>query len=139
MNDLPDVSAMNEFQRGTLADTLGISFTEVSLDRVVATMPVERKVHQPFGLLHGGASVVLAESLASVAGWANVMHNNQLVVGVEINANHLRSVRNGVVTGVATPLHRGRRTQVWEVRISDEQDRLICVSRCTVAVVDAEA
>ncbi len=131
-----DLEAFREMQRGTLPDVLGIEVTELTLDRVVATMPVERTVHQPFGLLHGGASVALAETLASIGGWFNVMHNNQNVVGIEINANHLRSVRSGMVTGVAVPLHRGKRTQVWEIRISNEQNDLVCISRCTVAVMD---
>jgi uncharacterized protein (TIGR00369 family) len=92
-------------------------------------------VHQPFGLLHGGASVALAETVASLAGSLNVDQTKESVVGLEINANHLRGKRDGVVTAVATPVHVGRRTQVWEVRITDEQDKPVCVSRCTLAVV----
>jgi uncharacterized protein (TIGR00369 family) len=100
-------------------------------------MPVEPKVHQPFGLLHGGASVALAETVASTAGWMNVDQEKEGVVGLEINANHLRAKRDGVVTAIATPVHVGRRTHVWEVRITDEQGKLVCISRCTLAVVPA--
>lgn len=122
-------------QRQTLLDTLGIEIVEASKERVVATMPVGPKVHQPFGLLHGGASVALAETVASTAGWMNIDNSKETVVGLEINANHLRGKRDGVVTAVATPVHVGRRTQVWEIRISDEDGKAVCLSRCTLAVV----
>lgn len=120
--------------QGTLTDHLGIALTEVGPERMVGTMPVERRVHQPFGLLHGGASVVLAETLASVGACMNVDLDKEIAVGLEINANHVRAVKSGVVTGVAVPLHRGRTTQIWEVRITDEADRLVCISRCTLGV-----
>jgi 1,4-dihydroxy-2-naphthoyl-CoA hydrolase len=123
----------------TLLSTLDIEITEMTKERVTATMPVTPKVHQPFGLLHGGASVVLAETVASMAAWMNVDQSTQQVVGLEINANHLRAKRDGMVTAVATPAHIGRRTQVWEVRITDEADKLVCISRCTLAVVSAAA
>ena len=123
----------------TLARTLGIEITELTKDRVVATMPVDDRTRQPFGILHGGASVALAETVASLAGAANVDLDAANVVGIEINANHVRSKTAGVVTGTATPVHVGRSTQVWQVRIVDEQDRLICVSRCTLAVVPRKA
>lgn len=119
----------------TLLSTLDIELLETTKQRVVARMPVGPKVHQPMGLLHGGASLALAETAASVAGWMNVDQATESVVGLEINANHLRGKRDGVVTAVATPLHIGKRTQVWEVKISDEQDKLVCISRCTLAVV----
>ncbi|HSW13789.1 MAG TPA: hotdog fold thioesterase [Solimonas sp.] len=122
-------------ERLTLVKTLDIDIIEMTKERVVARMPVAPKVHQPFGLLHGGASVALAETVASVGGWMNVDQDKEGVVGLEINANHLRGKRDGVVTAVATPVHVGRRTQVWEIRISDEQDKLVCLSRCTLAVV----
>ena len=122
----------------TLPKTLGIEFVEKSRQRVVARMPVTPKVHQPFGLLHGGASVALAETVASAGAWMNVDQARERVVGLEINANHLRGKRDGVLTAVATPVHVGRRTQVWEVRIADEDGKLVCVSRCTLAVVAAE-
>lgn len=118
-----------------LADTLGITLVELRPDRVVATMPVGPRVHQPFGLLHGGASVALAETVASIGAWLGIDQAREAAVGLEINANHLRSVREGTVTATATPYHRGRTTHVWEVRIVDEQERLVCVARCTVAIV----
>ena len=132
------MSNENEFgkpSRPNLADTLGIEVVEMTKERVVARMPVAPKVHQPFGLLHGGASVALAETVASIGGWMNVDREKEGVVGLEINANHLRGKRDGVVTAVATPVHVGRKTHVWEIRISDEQDKLVCLSRCTLAVV----
>jgi 1,4-dihydroxy-2-naphthoyl-CoA hydrolase len=121
-----------------LADTLGIELKELTAKRVVATMPVDDRTRQPFGILHGGASVALAETLASLGGTMNVDLEQFMVVGVEINANHIRAKRDGVVTGTGTPIHVGRSTQVWEVRIVDEQQRPICVSRCTLAVVPRE-
>jgi 1,4-dihydroxy-2-naphthoyl-CoA hydrolase len=129
------VSPFAALQQETLLSTLGIEVTEATRERVVATMPVGPRVHQPFGLLHGGASVALAETVASTAAWMNVDQAAEIVVGIEINANHLRAKREGVVTATATPLHVGRRTQVWDVRIADEEGRLVCASRCTLAVV----
>jgi uncharacterized protein (TIGR00369 family) len=119
----------------TLLTTLDIEIVETTKERVVARMPVGPKVHQPFGLLHGGASLALAETVASIAAYMNVDRARETAVGIEINANHLRAKRDGVVTATATPLHIGRRTQVVEVRITDEEGRLVCVSRCTLAVV----
>jgi 1,4-dihydroxy-2-naphthoyl-CoA hydrolase len=121
----------------TLLDTLGIEFVERGKERVVARMPVGPRVHQPFGLLHGGASVALAETVASTGAWMNVDQEKERVVGIEINANHVRAKRDGVVTATATPVQVGRRVQVWEVRITDEADKVVCISRCTVAVVPA--
>lgn len=119
----------------TLASTIGIEYTVISKDLVAATMPVDSRTKQPFGLLHGGASVALAESLASIGGWLNVDENNFAVVGMEINANHIRAVRDGSVTGEARPLHRGKSSQVWEIQIRTSDGKLICTSRCTLAVV----
>ena len=130
-----DLAAFNEFTRGTLPDVLGVEYLEMKPGRLVARMPVERRVHQPFGLLHGGASVVLAETLASMGAWLNIDQGRQSAVGLEINANHLRGVRDGHVTGVATPIHLGRSTHVWDIRITDDNDKLVCVSRCTIAIV----
>ncbi|MCA2981332.1 MAG: hotdog fold thioesterase [Myxococcaceae bacterium] len=127
---------MREASRGTLSDHLGIELVELSKERVVARMPVERRVHQPFGLLHGGASVVLAETVASIGAWMNAHEAGKSAVGLEINANHLRGKRDGVVTATATPLHLGRATHVWEIRLTDEAGRLLCISRCTMALVD---
>ncbi len=126
-------------QDETLLATLGIEIVEATKARVVATMPVGPKVHQPYGLLHGGASVALAETVASTAAWMNVDQDTQVPVGIEINANHLRAKREGIVTATATPLHVGRSTQVWDVRIVDEEGRAVCVSRCTLAVVPRPA
>ena len=124
---------------GTLLTTLGIELVEVSTDHVSATMPVTPAVHQPFGLLHGGASVALAETVASIGAWMNVDRASQAAVGIEINANHLRAKRDGTLFAKARPMHVGRTTQVWEVRIVDEAEKLVCVSRCTLAVVPREA
>ena len=121
-----------------LADTLGIKLVELTKERVVATMPVDDRTRQPFGILHGGASVALAETVASLAATMNVDLERANVVGIEINANHIRAKKDGVVTGTATPVHVGRSTQVWDVRIVDEEQRVICVSRCTLAVVPKE-
>jgi 1,4-dihydroxy-2-naphthoyl-CoA hydrolase len=118
-----------------LAAVLGIRILELSPDRVVATMPVDERTRQPFGLLHGGASVALSETVASLGAVSSVDLQRFTAVGVEINANHVRAKREGIVTATAVPLHRGRSTQVWEVRITDEAGRLVCASRCTLAVV----
>ena len=129
------MSPSAKLQQETLLATLGIEIVEATRERVVARMPVGPRVHQPFGLLHGGASVALAETVASTAAWMNVDQASEIVVGIEINANHLRAKRDGVVTATATPLHVGRRAQVWDVRIADEEGRVVCASRCTLAVV----
>jgi uncharacterized protein (TIGR00369 family) len=121
--------------RETLLTTLGIQITEATKERVTATMPIGPKVHQPFGLLHGGASVALAETVASTGGWMNIDRDKEHVVGLEINANHLRGKRDGLLTAVATPVHVGRKTHVWEVRVTDEDGKAVCISRCTLAVV----
>jgi 1,4-dihydroxy-2-naphthoyl-CoA hydrolase len=121
--------------RHTIMEAIGIEVTDISEERVVATMPVHGPTKQPFGLLHGGASVVLAETVASLGTYNLIDRENELAVGLEINANHIRSKGEGLVTAVGTPLHRGRKIMVWDVRITDEDDRLICISRCTVAVV----
>ncbi|WP_328703105.1 hotdog fold thioesterase [Alkalihalobacterium elongatum] len=118
----------------TILGALGIEVTEVSEDKVVATMPVHAATHQPFGLLHGGASVVLAETVASMGTWNLVDQENEVAVGLEINANHLRSKTDGIVTAIGTPLHKGRTTMVWDIKVVDEQEKLVCISRCTVAV-----
>jgi uncharacterized protein (TIGR00369 family) len=123
----------------TLLSTLDIRFLEMTKERVVASMPVGPKVHQPFGLLHGGASVVLAETVASMGACLQLDQSKETAVGLEINANHLRGKREGTVTGTATPVHVGRRTQVWNVQITDEDHNLVCISRCTLAVVPVTA
>jgi len=118
----------------TLLTTLGITLVDQDPSRVVATMPVTPRVHQPFGYLHGGASVALAETVASIGAVLNC-EPGMVAFGLEINANHLRPKRSGLLTAIGTPLHKGRTTQVWEVRIQDEGERLICISRCTLAIV----
>ena len=128
------LEALNALSRGTAMEPLGIVFTELGPDYLRGTMPVDARTHQPYGLLHGGASVLLAETLGSSAGGLCV-EEGQGVVGIEINANHLAGVREGSVTGTARPLHVGRGTQVWEIRIEDERGRLACVSRLTLAVI----
>lgn len=123
----------------TLLTTIGIEVLESTKQKVVARMSVEPRVHQPFGLLHGGASVALAETVASIGAWMNCDQATQNVVGIEINANHLRAVRDGFVTATATPVHVGRSTQVWSISIVDDKGKPVCVSRCTLAVVPKPA
>ncbi|KRG68538.1 thioesterase [Stenotrophomonas terrae] len=130
-----DLQLVNAMSRDTLIDHLGIVFTAAGDDWLQATMPVDARTKQPYGLLHGGASVVLAETLGSSAGNLCVDPAEQVCVGLEINANHLRAARSGMVTGTARALHVGRTTQVWEIRIEDEAGKPVCISRLTLAVV----
>jgi len=118
-----------------LPDALGIEVIELTPERVVATMPVDDRTRQPFGLLHGGASVALAETVSSLGAFANIDETQFAAVGLEINANHMRSKRDGTLRAMGVPVHIGRTTHVWSVRIVDEQDRLVCISRCTIAIV----
>ncbi|MEH7440869.1 hotdog fold thioesterase [Bacillus sp. JJ1122] len=120
----------------TLLGSLGIEITELQKGKVTATMPVDERTRQPFGLLHGGASVALAETVASVGAFELVDKENEVVVGLEINANHIRAKKDGFVTAVATVLHQGKTTMVWDIKITDEDENLICVSRCTMAVIN---
>ncbi|WP_448518310.1 hotdog fold thioesterase [Rhodoflexus sp.] len=129
------VEQMNAHRRADMVTHLGIEFTEVGDHSLSARMPVDDRTRQPMGLLHGGASVVLAETLGSMAGFL-MLPEGKACVGLEINANHIRSVRDGYVTGKATPLHIGKNTHVWDIRIHDDQQRLVCVSRLTLAVID---
>ena len=126
------VEQLNASSKGTLAEALGIEITEIGSDFVRGRMPVDRRTLQPFGLLHGGASVALAETLGSIGG--ALAAGGAQVVGLEINANHMRGKRDGWVTGTARPMHLGRTTQVWEIRIEDDTQALVCVSRLTLAV-----
>ena len=130
------LDGINAWGRVNMIDHLDITFTEIGDDYLKATMPVDHRTTQPLGLLHGGASVVLAETLGSTAATLCVDVEKQYCVGVEINANHLRGVRQGTVTGTASPLHIGRRTQVWQIHIHDERDRLVAISRLTLAVLE---
>ena len=125
--------------QGCMVGHLDIRFSEIGPDYLRATMPVDARTWQPFGLLHGGASVVLAETLGSVAANCCVDTDRYYCVGQEINANHIRSARSGRVTGTARPLHVGGRSQVWEIRIEDERQRLVAISRMTLAVVEGRA
>ena len=132
----PSASLPDEWSgQGTLVEHLGITFSEVSGTRVVAQMPVERRVHQPFGLLHGGASVALAETVASMGAYLSVKNRGMVAVGLEINANHLRGIGSGTVTATGTPIFQGRTTEVWSIEIVDERGKMVCASRCTLAVI----
>jgi 1,4-dihydroxy-2-naphthoyl-CoA hydrolase len=124
-------------QLDNMSQALGIQFLSLGKDEVKASMPVNSKTVQPMRILHGGASVALAETLMSVGAWLNVDDENKSAVGVEINANHIRPVREGgKVIGTAKPIHRGRQTHVWETRITTEDGKLVCISRCTLAIVN---
>ncbi|MDX1672425.1 MAG: PaaI family thioesterase [Balneolaceae bacterium] len=121
----------------SMGDALGIQFLTFGKEEVCASMPVDENTIQPFGILHGGASVALAETVASIGAWLNIDEKIHSTVGIEINANHLKSVRPGQrVEATARPLHRGRQVQVWEVRIETEDGKPVCISRCTLAVVE---
>ena len=128
---------LNARHAGTLNGALGIEITEIGEDFLRGTMPVDGRTKQPYGLLHGGASVALAETLGSVGGWLALPPDGGRVVGLEINANHLRAAREGSVTGTARPLHIGRSTQVWEIRIENDAGQPTCISRITLAVIPA--
>ena len=123
-------------EQKSLLDTLGIELVHTENGYVKATMPVDERTRQPFGYLHGGASVALAETVASMGAYYLIDQEKEACFGLEINANHIRSKQEGVVTAEGRVLHHGRTTQVWEVKIMDEDEKLICISRCTVAVVD---
>lgn len=122
--------------KNTLLESLGIEAVSLKKEQVTLTMPVDHRTHQPAGYLHGGASVALAETAASIGASLHVDLETYSVFGIEINANHIKSKRSGTVTANAIPLHLGKQTMVWEVKITDENDQLICVSRCTVGVVE---
>ncbi len=130
------VEALNKMSINTMVTHLGIEFTEVGDHFICATMPVDHRTHQPLGLLHGGASVALAETVGSIAANLCVDRNTQYCVGLEINANHIKSIKEGKVLGTATPIHIGKKTHVWDIRITNEQNELISVSRITMAVID---
>jgi len=132
------LDALQSFSNNTISQHLGIEFTEIGIDYIAAKMPVDHRTHQPFGILHGGASVVLAETLGSIASFLCLKDSKkQHAVGLEINANHIRSVKEGFVYGKVTPIHIGRLTHIWEIKITNEEDKLVCISRLTVAIVDA--
>ncbi|HTN19303.1 MAG TPA: hotdog fold thioesterase [Pelobium sp.] len=133
----PSVAELNNRHPNHLAAYLGIEFTEIGDDFIKAKMPVNAKTHQPVGILHGGANVVLAETLGSVASNLVLNPEKNMGVGLEVNANHLRPVKDGFVTGICTPLHIGGKTHVWDIKIYNDKGKLSCVSRLTVAVVPA--
>jgi 1,4-dihydroxy-2-naphthoyl-CoA hydrolase len=126
---------LTRLSKDTMVEHLGIEYTEIGENSITAKMPVDKRTHQPDGLLHGGASVTLAETLGSVAANLCIDRSKKFCVGLEINANHIKAVRNGYVTGITQPIHLGGSTQIWEIRITDEQDALVCIVRLTMAVL----
>lgn len=132
------VEELNRFSKNTMLEHIGIEITELGEDYVKARMPVDHRTRQPLGLLHGGASVALAESLGSIASQLSIDHTKKTCVGLEINANHIRAMREGYVEGIARPLHIGGKTQVWEIKIYDPRERIVCVSRITMAILDKQ-
>jgi len=132
-----DLARINGWAANTMLETLGIRYTGIGEDWLRGTMPVDARTRQPYGLLHGGASVALAETLGSTAAMLTLDPDKELAVGLDINANHIRGVRAGTVTGTAKMLHIGRTTQVWEIRIENEDGALVCISRITMAVIAA--
>ncbi|WP_319805313.1 hotdog fold thioesterase [Hymenobacter latericus] len=136
----PTLAELNAWCRNTMGETLGIELTAVGERMIEGRMPVDHRTHQPMGLLHGGASVALAETLGSIGAVLQVDRTRQACVGLEINANHLKGVRSGYVVGRAEAIHVGRSTQVWEIKIRHEEtDALVCISRITMAVIDIPA
>ena len=130
------LESLNKLSANTMVSHLGIEFTRIGDDFIEAKMPVDARTQQPLGLLHGGASVTLAETLGSVAATCCVNLETQYCVGLDINANHVKSAKRGYVYGITRPIHIGKKTQVWEIRIVNEQNELICISRITMAVID---
>lgn len=130
----PDVEVINNFNKDTLVAHLGIEIVEVGSDFIKSKMPVDHRTRQPMGLLHGGASVVLSESVGSMASWLVTADQTKNIVGIEVNANHLKSAKSGFVFGITKPIRIGRTLQVWNTEIYDEDDNLLCVSRLTVMV-----
>ena len=135
MSDKEKLDRLNSMTKNTLMETLGIRYTEIGSDYLVATMPVNEKVHQPMGLLHGGASVAFAESVASPASLLFVDPEKNEIRGIEISANHLRTKRNGVVTAIAKIIHKGKTTHLWEIRIIDEKGNLISLCKLTNIII----
>ncbi len=127
---------LNAMSRNTMIEHLGIVITRLGDTYIEAKMPVDNRTHQPYGILHGGASVALAETMGSFASHCTLSDPNKHCVGLEINANHIKSVKSGYVFGIARPIHLGQRTQVWEIRITNEQQELVCISRLTMAIID---
>jgi len=130
-----DIETMKRNSPPTLLNSLGIEITRITEDFIEGTMPVDHRTHQPLGMLHGGASVALAETLGSIGANLCVDSQTHYCVGLDINANHISGMRSGTLTGIAKPLHVGRTTQVWEIRMTGDDGRLVCISRLTMAVV----
>lgn len=133
------VDDLTALGKSTMSEYIGIEFIEIGDNYLKGRMPVDHRTNQPYGLLHGGASCVLSETLGSIASALVIDRDNFICVGLEINANHIRSATKGFVTGTATPLHIGKSTHVWDIKIHDDNQKLICVSRLTVAVVPKKA
>jgi len=138
MDKQEKLKRINDSIQNTMTSTIGIEITDIGDDFISGKMPVDERTTQPFGLLHGGASVALAETLGSIGGGIKVYSNNETVVGIEINANHLKSIRDGWVYGKAIPLRIGRKIQVWNIEITNDLNDIICVSRLTLAVIPAK-
>ena len=132
------LESLRQMSKNTMVSHLGIEFVEVGDNYIMATMPVDHRTHQPMGLLHGGASVALAETLGSIGATMTLDLRKQYAVGLEINTNHLRSVRSGIVTGKASPIHIGRTTQVWSIEITNEENKKVAISRITMAILDVK-
>jgi 1,4-dihydroxy-2-naphthoyl-CoA hydrolase len=130
------IQAMNQMFANTMVSHLGIEVIRMGEDFIEAKMPVDHRTHQPLGLLHGGASVSLAETLGSIAATCCIDMSKQYCVGLEINANHIKSAKSGFVFGITKPVHIGKKTHVWEIRITNEQEELVCISRITMAIID---
>jgi 1,4-dihydroxy-2-naphthoyl-CoA hydrolase len=129
------VEQMNRMMNNSIEEQLGIEMVELGNDFIKAKMPVDQRTRQPFGVLHGGASVVLAESLGSFASYLTLKSEDRIAVGIEVNANHIRSVTQGEVTGIAHPIHLGKQTHGWEIKIFNDKNKLVCISRLTVAIL----
>lgn len=134
-HNTPTLTEINALNEGTLGEYMNITFTEIGKDFIKASMPVDNRTKQPFGLLHGGASVALAETIGSVASWCAINRDLFIGVGIEINANHVKAVMSGMVTGICTPIHVSGKNHVWDIKIYNEQNELVCVSRFTCTVV----
>lgn len=134
-NPQTTVEKLNAMTKNTLMEHLDIKFTEVGEDYIRAKMPVDHRHHQPYGIMHGGASVVLAETLGSVAAHCSIDSENYISVGLEINANHIRSVKDGYVYGETKPIHVGNKTHVWEIKITNDEGKLVCISRITMSIL----
>ena len=129
------VEDLAQLSKNTMAEHVGIEFTELGDSYLKGRMPVDHRTNQPYGLLHGGASCVLAETIGSIASALIIDQSKFICVGLEINANHIRGIKEGFVTGIAKPLHVGATTHVWDIKITDDKEKLICVSRLTVAII----